>query len=58
MNSIFTETQVAVLDTLRTILVMTTFRSDSIDPTLKAAALVVLEGQGLTWSQFIDFAAK
>ena len=58
MTPDFTDTQVAVLDTLRTVLVITTFRSGSIDPSLQAAALVVLEGQGLTWSQFIDFASK
>lgn len=53
-----TETQVIVLDTLRTVLVRTIFRTGSIDPALQAAYIATLEEQGLTWSDFIEYAAK
>jgi len=58
MTPDFTDTQVTVLDTLRAIVVPITLRSGHIPQDLEAAARAVLEGQGLSWSDFVEFASK
>jgi hypothetical protein len=53
-----TDTQVIVLDTLRAIVVPITLRSGQIPQDLEAASRAVLDDQGLTWGDFIEFASK
>jgi hypothetical protein len=58
MTPDLTDTQVIVLDTLRAIVVPITLRSGSIPQDLEAASRAVLDDQGLTWSDFIEFASR
>lgn len=58
MKPDLTDTQIIILDTLRVILIRTTFRTASIDPALQAAVIAVLEEHHLTWSDLTEFSAK
>jgi hypothetical protein len=58
MTHELTDTQVIVLDTLRAIVVPITLRSGSIPQDIEAASRAVLDDQGLTWSDFVEFASK
>jgi hypothetical protein len=58
MTTDLTDTQVIVLDTLRAVVVPIALRSGSIPQDLEAASRAVLKDQGLTWSDFVEFASK
>jgi len=53
-----TETQVAVLDTLRSVTCHLLFLSMREDDPVRISVSRTLESQGLTWGQFVDFAGK
>jgi hypothetical protein len=53
-----TDAQVVVLDTLRAIVVPIALRRGHIPQDLEAAARGALEAQGLSWSDFVEFASK
>ena len=57
MTTTLTETQVIVLDTLRTVVVTAVLRT-SVPDHLEASARLALEAQGLTWDDFVAFASK
>lgn len=53
-----TDTQVAVLDTLRTVVVTYCLREKQLPETLEAGVRLALEGQGVSWGEFVEFCGK
>jgi hypothetical protein len=53
-----TDTQVVVLDTLRTVVVTYCLREKQLPMTLEAGVRTALEGQGISWGDFVEFCGK
>lgn len=54
----FTDTQVIVLDTLRTVVVTYCLREKELPMTLEAGVRDCLDGQGISWGYFVEFCGK
>ena len=53
-----TDTQVIVLDTLRTVVVTYCLREKQLPETLESGVRLALDAQGVLWTDFVDFCSK
>lgn len=52
------DTQIIALDTLRTVVVTYILHEKQLPETLEAGVRLALDGQEVTWGQFVEFCGK